>query len=547
MATNGEGGMISAPQPLAAEAGAEILAAGGNAVDAAVAAALVQGVVDPQMCGLGGGGSATVHDGASGRTRVLDFYARAPLAATPDMFADRIERPAGWGGFILQDRINEIGYLSVCTPAAAPGLGALHAAHGRLPWPALVEPAIAIAEAGAPVYHHVHERWSRQVAGYVDCITRHSATPACAAQYMRDGRMLEVGERMDTAAYAASLRRLAEAGPRDFVDGAVARAMVADFAAHGGLITLEDLARAAPVWREPVEGSYRGIALKAPPPPGGGVAVLSVLNILAGFDVGALRHNGAEHLDLLARALRLGLADWKAHTGDPDFVDNPVDWLLSGERADTLRAALFCDPAAPDDAVPDGRDTTHLSVIDGEGTAVSLTHTLALGSGVVTPELGFMYNDAMMLFDPRPGRPNAIAPGRVRQHAVSACLAFREGQPWLAVGAPGGHGIVSGVVQTISNLVDFGLGPLEAVSAPRIHCEGPAVELEARVPRAVAARLAAQGHTVRHSPYSFDFFAGRPHVVLRDPATGRMSGAADPRSGGMALTAADVAPAERGA
>ena len=193
--------MISAPQPLAAEAGADILALGGTAVDAAIAAAFVQGVVDPQMCGLGGGGAATVHDAASGETVSCDFYARTPLAATPDMFADRVSGRASWGGFILSDRANEIGYLSICTPAAVQGLGALHGRFGSLPWATLLAPAIEIAEAGAPVYHHVHDRWVRQVGGFVDCLTRHRATETCAAQYMHDGAMLGVGERMDICLY----------------------------------------------------------------------------------------------------------------------------------------------------------------------------------------------------------------------------------------------------------------------------------------------------------------------------------------------------------
>lgn len=528
-------GMVSAPQPLAVEAGAAILDKGGNAVDAAIATALVQGVVDPQMCGLGGGGSVTIHDAASGRTQTLDFYARAPLAATEGMFADRIVGEAGWGGFILEGRVNEIGYQSICTPSAVPGLGALHGVYGSLPFPELVAPAIAIAEEGAQVYHHVHERWARQVAGYVDCITRHQATAACAVQYMRDGRMLEVGERMGTADYARSLKRLAEAGPSDFVDGAIAHAMVDDFAANGGLVTLDDLKVAAPKWRDPVSGAYRGIEVKGPPPPGAGIAVIAILNILSGFDISKMEHNGSEHLHILASAIRLGLNDWKAYTRDPAFGNTPTEWLLSQNRADELRGQIGAPflPAPSD--VPDGRDTTHISIMMADGSSVSMTHTLGLGSGVVTPGLGFMYNDTMMLFDPRPGRPNSIAPGRARQHAVSSCILFRDGGPYMTIGAPGGHGIVSGVIQTISNVVDFGMSPVEAVSAARIHCESPVIQLEARISGAVAEALRGMGHKVHRSFYSYDFFSGRPHVVMRDPATGRLVGAADPRGGGMAL------------
>jgi len=534
--------MISAPQPLAVEAGAECLSTGGNAIDAAVTMAFLQGVVDPQMCGLGGGGCATVFAAASAKSEIFEFYPRAPLAARPDMFEDKIVSRAGWGGFVLDGRVNEIGYSSICTPLAPRGLKALHSAHGRLRWRDILAPAIAIATEGAPVYHHVHERWIRHAAGFVDSITRHSATSACARQYMRDGRMLEPGERMQTREYAETLSHIADHGAEDFHVGEIASRIALDMGANGGLVTLKDLAKAEPTRSAPVTGQYRGYDIEGPPPPGAGVAVIAILNMLAMADLSAMGHNSPRHLHFLASALRYGLADWKAHTGDPAFVENPIDWLISQERAVELVARMEETPS-PDDGgeeVPDSRDTTHLCAMDEDGNAVSLTHTLALGSGVVTPGLGFMYNNAMMLFDPRPGHPNSVAPGRIRQHAVSACLLSLEGGPIMVVGAPGGHGIVSGVVQTISNIVDFGMTPQEAVSAPRIHCEGELIEAEARIPRSVVSALETAGKRVRHSCYSYDFQSGRPHVVIKDPATGQFSGGADPRGGGMALLSYSV-------
>ena len=514
----------------------EMLSQGGNAVDAAIAAALVQGVVDPQMCGIGGGGSATVFDAQSGTTAVCDFYAPAPLTATPDMFADRVVGTASWGGFILSDRANEIGYQAICTPTAVQGFGALHARFGSLPWAKLFEAAIALAEQGAPVYHHVHDRWLRQVGGFVDCISRHRATESCARQYMRDGAMLQVGDRMDTYDYGRSLRRLANGGPQELVSGQIAHEIAADMAANGGLITLNDLAAAAPAWRRPVHGVYRGRRLEGSPPPGAGVAVVSILNILEGYDLVSLGHNSPEHLHILASAIRLGLDDWKDHTGDPAFVETPVAWLTSSQRADELRERIGAPMEPRPSGVPDGRDTTQISVMTSDGSAAAMTHTLGLGSGVVTPGLGFMYNNAMMLFDPRPGEPNSIEPQRVRQHGLASCMLFDDDIPLLAVGAPGGHGIVSGVVQTISNILDFGMMPTEAVSAPRIHCEGPAIDLEARIPRSTARALADHGYEIRHSLYSYDFFSGRPHLVMRDRASGLLLGGADPRGGGMVLS-----------
>jgi gamma-glutamyltranspeptidase/glutathione hydrolase len=536
---NAARGMVSAPQPLAVEAGVDILARGGNAIDAAVAVAFVQGVVDPQMCGLGGGGTTTVYLAGSGETKVCNFYARVPFAAAPDMFAKAVIGEAPWGGFLLERRINEVGYLSLCTPAAPRGLAALHQTHARLSWSDVLAPSISIAEEGAPVYHHVHDRWMRSASAFADSVTRHSATQASARQYMRDGRMLEPGERMDTKDYARTLRRIASHGAEDFHQGEIADCIVADMIANGGFIRHDDLREAQASWAKPIEGQYRGYTVKAPPPPGGGVAIISILNALSGWDLKDLGYHSSEHLDVLARAIRLGLSDWKAHTGDPAFVESPVSWLISQERAREIQRAITERVAPPPGArsIPDSRDTTHVSVVDAEGNAVSITHTLALGSGVVTDGLGFMYNNALMLFDPHPNRVNSIAPGRIRQHATAPCLLFKDGELVIALGAPGGHGIVSGVVQTICNIVDFGMSPHEAVSAPRIHCESDIVEMEARFPRAAAQALDGKGHKVRHSVYSYDFQSGRPHVVMRDPKSGRFSGGADPRAGGMALEA----------
>lgn len=533
-------GLVCAPQPRAVEAGAQIFAAGGNAFDAAVATAFVQGVVDPQMCGIGGGGTATIQRADAAEPSSLDFYARVPLAARADMFVSRIAGDAPWGGVVLSDRANEIGYESLCTPGAVRGFAALHRCGGKLPWAEVLAPAIDIARSGPPVYHHVHDRWMRPAKGYVDSLTRHSATPACARQYMRDGHMLEPGERMDTAQYADTLVQLAKAGAEDFYTGEIAEAIVSDMQAHGGLIGAEDLARVDAPERLPVTGSAAGWRLYGPPQPGAGILLAQVFALLEALDIDEARHNGADYLETLARALAHGFADWRAHTGDLAFVEDRTEWLLSEARkAQIVERIRARQEPAPLTGIPDGRDTTHLSVIDAEGNAVSMTHTLALGSGVVTDGLGFMYNNAMMLFDPKPGGTNSIAPRRIRQHATSCCIVKGPGGEVLAIGAPGGYGIVSGVVQTILNMLVNRMTPTEAVSAARIHCEGRRVDCEARIPEATIAELERRGLTPRHSVYSYDYASGRPHVAYRY-ADGRLEGGSDPRAGGMALTDLDL-------
>jgi gamma-glutamyltranspeptidase/glutathione hydrolase len=533
-------GVVSAPQPLAVEAGADILRRGGNAVDAALACAFMQGVVDPQMCGLGGGGVMLVHDAAKGKTLELAFYAPAPLAATPDMFEPLIVERVRWGGWRLRNRENEIGYRSICVPTFVKAADLAARRFGTRPWADLIGPAMEVAAAGAPVYHHVHDRWLRPTAGFADSIERHSATPAAQRLYMRGGSMLGPGERMPTDELARTLGRLAEHGAQDFYEGEIARAMLADMQRHGGLLSDADLRGCAATERSPLWGRYRDLRIAAPAPPGGGLALLLTLALLEPLVTSATRHNGADHAHHVAECLKLGLAVWKARSGDPRFVTEDPASLLRPAFVDRLRS-LISDGHALKMAevgarlVPDSRDTTQVSVIDAQGNAVAMTHTLGLGSGVVTEGLGFMYNNAMMLFDPNPGQPNSIAPGRIRQHATASSLAFQGDAPALAIGAPGGHGIISGVAQSISNLVDFGMSPIEAVSAPRLHCEGDTIEMEARYLRSVAQDLQARGHPVNHSVYSYDYTSGRPHLARRSGDGTRLDGAADPRGGGMAI------------
>lgn len=536
------GGVISAQQPLAVEAGVTAFARGGNAVDAGLTCAFVQGVVDPQMCGLGGAGAALVHDPKAGETVDIDFYPPVPLAATPDMFVPLIEGRVRWGGWKLRGFANDIGYRSICTPTFVKAATALHRRYGRLSWSELLEPAIEVAAEGAPVYHAVHDRWLRSAPDFADSLTRHTVTPAAARIFTTEGRLLGPGERMATQDYAKSLARLAEHGAEDFYEGEIARRIVADMVENGGLMRKEDLDRAPVLHGEPVRAGYRGYMVEGPRPPGGGLVVLQALRILERFDLSALEHNGSDHLHLVAEALRSAFADWKSNIGDPAFVDDRTEVFLSDThidaRADAISTNAVARLAANDPRLlPDGKTTTHVSVIGDDGLAFSMTHTLGLGSGVVTEGLGFMYNNAMVLFDPNPGGPNSISPGRVRQHGTAACLLLKKGKPVLAVGAPGGHGICSGVVQAISNIVDFGLTPVEAVSAARIHAEGDVIEAEARIPRSVVASLEARGHIVKHSFYGYDYTSGRPHIAARDPATGALGGGADPRGGGMVLRA----------
>lgn len=536
-------GIVVAPQPLAAEAGAEALRRGGNAFDAAVAAAFMQAATDPFMCGIGGMGVATVHAAATGETLVLDFYARAGSRARPELWADRV-RTADNGKTYVEGFTNDIGYTSILVPGTVAGLGALHRRWGRLPWGELVEPAARRLRAGYPLFAYIadyfHYPFGPHSAG-ID--QRIRATEAMARIWLRpDGSLPQVGEAHRNPDYAATLERIAADGPDTFYRGALGERIAEDFDRNGALVTAGDLAGYEPRWGEPVEVRFRDVVIRSNPAPGGGLTVLEVIRILEGYPLQRLGHNTPEYLHLLASALKAAFADRKACVGDPAFVDVPVPRLLSDEHAAAWREAIAAGRVGEVAAQP-APGTTHLTVADDDGNVVAVTHTLGSGSGVVTPGLGFQYNNAANQFDPVPGRPNSMAPGKARLTGMAPTLVFRGGQPLLALGSPGSNAIISAVIQVILNVVEFGMTPVEAVSAPRIHCEGAEVVCETRIPGATLAELERRGHRVAVRPYAYDTLQGRVQLVAAaelagaaTPRSARWTGASDPRrDGGIAL------------
>ncbi|MBL8833846.1 MAG: gamma-glutamyltransferase family protein, partial [Rhodospirillales bacterium] len=460
-------GMVVAAQPEAVEAGVEVLAAGGNAVDAAIATALTQTAVDPQMCGIAGFGCLHVH-APDGRQETIDFYARVPQAATPDMWAAKLVGESDDGfGFFLSDRSNELGYGAIATPGTLRGFETALARHGTRRFGDLVEPAIRHARDGVMVRPHMAAYW-----GLVPTEAREphqdflSAIPATAKIYMKDGvRAFKAGEILRNPDMAATLERLAKAGPADFFEGAVARDIAADMAAHGGLVSARDLAEAKARIGTPLRGTYRGHEIVTNPPPGGGVKLLEMLNILENFDLAGMGHNSPDYIATIAEAMKIGAVDRDATHGDPEFLDVPVARLTSKEYAAGMAARIKRGEKThvPRMAAKEAADTTQVCVVDRAGMCVSLTHTLGTPSGVVTEGLGFMYNGAMGAFDPRPGRAGSIAPGKARMSSMAPTMVYKNGKPFFIVGAPGGTYITVGILQAILNAVDFGMNALEAV------------------------------------------------------------------------------------
>ena len=527
-------GIVVCPQPRAADVGVEILGAGGNAFDAALGTAFAQMVLDPFMCGLGGMGSLQFFHAETGEHGMIDFHARAGSLVTPQMWMHDVRGRTAISGYTLFDDFrSELGYTSILTPGTVAGLGEVHQRFCTKSLDMLVRPAARLAEDGSPVGCFAHDFLAREMmAGVPGGVQRVSASEACRQIHLRaDGTLYPTGAIHQNPDMARTLHRIASEGASGFYHGELGAEIAADLADNGSFVTAEDLASYRTRTGPPVMGSYRGFQIASNPPPGSGATLVEMLHILEHFDLSEAGHGSARHLDLVARAMAAAHADRNEYLGDPDFCDVPVDWLVSKARAaewaEAIRAGKFFGDAHEEPP----SCTTHFSIADAAGNAVSCTHTLGTGSGVITPGLGFVYNNSMKLFDPCPGSRNSIEAGKARTTGMVPTMLFREGKPAIVVGAPGGSVIISAVLQAIINIVDFGMSPVEAVTVPRIHCEGAALHAEARVQGSVCRELAAMGHHVAQSAISFDPLMSRAHVVEIDE-NGRWRGGADPRGGG---------------
>lgn len=538
---NGHDAIIVAAQPEAAEAGARVLMRGGNAVDAAIAAALVQGVVDPQMCGIAGFGSCHLYLPEPGVHECIDFHGNTPLAATPDMWAGLIEGETRDGfGFILKGRVNDLGYQSITTPGSLLAYYEAVRDYGSWDWADVCAPAIDTAEKGFVVRPHVDFWWSQgAVHGRVDVTERLGFSATGRKAYFRsDGSLKRTGDHVANPDLAESLRRIAKDGADVFYRGEIADAIDADMAANGGLMRKADLeayrtVRAAPLWTD-----YRGHRVASNQPPGGGVQLLQMLNVLENFDLAEIGHNSTEYLRIVAEAMKQATIDKDAFVGDPDFVDVPLDRLLAkdyaADVADRIARRERASVPRYQGGMEEPKDTTHVVVRDKRGNIVTMTHSLGMPSGVITDGLGFMYNGCMAVFDPRPGRAGSVAPGKSRFSSLCPSIVFDdEDVPTVALGAPGGTQIAMGVLQTLLNLIDFGMSPTEAVAAPRFSSTSDVLDIANRIPDYTVEPLMAEGYEVQRSPLTFAFAA--PHAIDFHPGQ-PLRGGADPSHDGAVLT-----------
>ena len=530
-------GMVAAQERIAAQVGADILLAGGNAVDAAVATGFALAVTHPQAGNIGGGGFMLISLSAAKKIAAIDYRETAPAAAAKNMFLEET-------GNVDRDRAR-YSRASSGVPGTVAGLLYALEHYGTLPRGKVLEPAIKLAEEGFPVSYGFaytlekgHERFA--------------ADPSSKAYFEHpDGKPYKAGEILRQPDLAKTLHAIASEGAHGFYEGPVAKLIEDEMKQNGGLITVEDLRNYKPIEREPVRGSYRGYDIVSmPPPSSGGVHVIQILNILEGYDLAKLGHNTADSIHRLVEAMRRAYADRAKYLGDPGFVKVPAAGLISKQYAAQLRAGIDVSHASKSEDISAGKppgteseQTTHFSIIDNDGNAVSNTYTLnlAFGSGYSVDGAGFLLNNEMDDFSAKPGAPNAfsllggeanaIAPGKRPLSSMAPTIVLKNGAPFLVTGSPGGSTIITVVVQEILNVLAYDMNIAEATAAARIHhqWQPDTVISERGVSDDTLRILESRGFVIpRNNDGSFQHrVLGRANSIMK--ANGYLLGAADTR------------------
>jgi gamma-glutamyltranspeptidase/glutathione hydrolase len=523
-------GMLVSQNAIASQVGMEVLLAGGNAVDAAVATAFALAVVHPAAGNIGGGGFLLVRP-ASGPAAVYDFREQAPAAATPTMFL----KDGKYSYDLHHDR-----HVSVGVPGTVAGLFMAWTDNGRMPWKDLLQPAIALAREGFMGSDGL-ARSLREV------LPRMKRYPASIAQFSRQGVPYEMGDVLQQPDLARTLERIAEKGARGFYEGETAALVEKEMKANGGLITREDLRQYTIYRRPPLRGTYRDHEiLTVPPPSAGGVALIQCLNVLEDYDVPGMGFASSRYVHHVAEALRRAFADRARWLGDPAFVkDMPVERLVSKEYAAALRKTIRADRASVSSPASfewpaESAETTHFSVVDGDRSAVALTTTLedSYGSKIVVPGAGFLLNNEMGDFNAGPGltdesglvgtEPNLAGPRRRMLSSMTPTIVVKNGRPLLVLGSPGGRTIPSTVLLTLLNVIDFKMNPQEAVDAPRFNHQWlPDVIRYERhgLSADTIDALAARGHRLQQIDGQ-----GVAEVILAGAREGLLEGGCDRRA-----------------
>ncbi|MFN9120034.1 MAG: gamma-glutamyltransferase [Gemmatimonas sp.] len=522
-------GMVVSASAIASQVGRDVLANGGNAIDAAIATGFALAVTYPTAGNIGGGGFMVIRF-PDGRATTIDFREKAPARARPDMFTDSTGTYSA--------RIHHNSHVAVGVPGTVAGFDLAHRKYGKVSWAKLVDPSARLADTGFVVPTGL-------AASLAAVRNRLANDSGSLAAYYRDGQPYAAGDRLALRDLARTLGRIRDQRRDGFYKGETARLIEAEMQRHGGLITRQDLARYEAKERAPVRGTFNGYdVISMPPPSSGGVALIEMLNLLEGYDLKAIGHNSAPYVHLLAESMRRAFRDRALYIGDPDFTKPPVARLTSKPYADSVRRTIDlskASPSSPADVAEgyESDETTHYSVVDKDGMAVSVTYTLEAGYGLgaVVDGAGFLLNNEMGDFNGKPGltdstgligtAPNVARPGKRMLSSMTPTIVAKDGKLVAVVGSPGGRTIINTVLQVVLNLTAFGMPVQDAVNAPRLHHQWlpNAVTVERTgFAEPVLQALRALGHTVRVGGQQ-----GTAHSIAVDPSTGKKYGAADPR------------------
>lgn len=532
-------GMVASAHPLASQVGLNILKQGGNAIDAAVATTLAISVVEPFSAGIGGGGFLLFYQARNHQMKALDFRERAPIKATQNLYLDAQGK--------VRPNASTEGYLAVATPGTIAGLRQAHQKYGKLPWKTVVAPAIVLAESGFTVSQRFTEATE----------SRKFQNAEIRRIFTRNGKSYQPGEILKQTELAATLRAIAQ-DPNSFYRGRIANAIVQDMRANQGLITLEDLKQYRPVWRDPVCGNFRQVRVcSMPPPSSGGVHLIQILNLIGDTDLNSdLKSRGwrnPDALHLLIESMRIAYADRATYLGDPDFVKVPTSALISPEYARIRRREIDpqkattqvkpADPAVLQKLSRESTETSHLTIVDRDLNAVSLTFTINLGfgAGIVAKGTGIVLNNEMDDFAIAPnipnafglvgGQANAIAPRKTPLSSMTPTIITENGKLRMAVGAPGGSTIITTVLQTILNVLVYDMDIKRAIAAPRIHHQWQPNRLMVEqwgLDPLTISELQRRGHQIQQRG---KWGNANAIVILPD---GSIEGAADSRGEGIA-------------
>ena len=516
--TIAKNGMVASSQPLATLAGVEILRNGGNAIDAAIATAAVLGIVEASSLGIGGDAFCLFYSANEKKIKALDASGRSPYAASLE-FCRR-------SGF---KEMPQRGIHSVTVPGAVHGWATLLNSHGTKKLGEVLQAAIRYAEEGFPVAELTAEQWKESEA-------RLKADEGAALNYLVNGRTPKAGEIFSNPRMAVTLKRIATEGADYFYHGEIARKLVRCSGKLGGLFTLQDFAEHRSDWVEPITTNYRGYDVYEMPPATQGFVALEMLKILEGFDLKGAGTQSVDALHLMIEAKKLAFADRDRHLADREFMKVKVSELFSAPRAAKLQSQIRLDRAQVEyPSVPIGADTEYVAAADSKGNLVSFIQSnfMGFGSGVVEPETAIILQNRGHLFSLDENHPNCIGSHKRCLHTLAPGMIFKDGKPHAALGLKGGHVQPQVQVQIISNLIDFGMTPQEAISAPRFnHIEANRVGLESQFAPGVTEELTRRGHQiVGGNPESF----GGAHAIMIHSESGVFVGGSDPRKGGCAL------------